>query len=739
MMGAIVSCGAARSSKIRSTDDKVATTVAADGRVDACEGQERLSPAPGALGDLLDETDTDGDRRITILDAGPIEYLLPLQTGESLYVSGVHELSNLVQELYLARRSGRSSISCERIFEPIVDRLTRLIRERYWASLTRRIDASSLERVISDPKVDERSSNTHENWPKECSPPPAQGLSPEFLYVPHDDERAERYYRSLLPHHPSLVVCRLPETVSPEWVNALSASDRHGSRHGLLSLALEERRAPEKEGETTLQGVPYVVPGGRFNELYGWDSYFHVLGLMQDEKYELARSIVDNQLYEVRHYGQVLNANRTYYLTRSQPPFLSSAVRSMWQHRQRSLVDRAWLEDAVHLLEEEYVRVWTGPQRSTPLCKVRSFNGGSEASTPSTERQVERKVCLSAYHAAGLGEPPEVEEGHFSWLYEERATKWKMDEKTLQSAYHDRKLPQEQLTWLDAFFMQDRSMRESGHDTTYRWTTESGDSCADFATVDLNALLFKYELDLATLAKEAHADDWHKWCERAEIRRDLMRERLFNGQLYVDYHMDRTAAGELLEEGALNQTVSATTFYPLWASAPSPCVDEEGGDLALVSPGPELDAFVASAVSVLEVAGGLAATAFSPELVGVKRKQRQWDYPFGWAPHQILAWTGLRRWGFDHIADRLTYRWLYMIAKNAHDFHGTIPEKYDVVSRSHRVFAEYGNVGTDFSYITEEGFGWMNASFQIGLAQLPAAARDQLRRLVPPSQLDFDR
>ena len=68
----------------------------------------------------------------------------------------------------------------------------------------------------------------------------------------------------------------------------------------------------------------YVVPGGRFNEMYGWDSYFIIRGLLRAGRVDLARGMVDNFFFEIEHYGAMLNANRTYYLTRSQPPFLSS-------------------------------------------------------------------------------------------------------------------------------------------------------------------------------------------------------------------------------------------------------------------------------------------------------------------------------------------------------------------------------------------------------------------------------
>src|SRR6202034_3332773 len=75
----------------------------------------------------------------------------------------------------------------------------------------------------------------------------------------------------------------------------------------------------------------YVVPGGRFNEMYGWDSFFIILGLESDQHEALAKGIVDNFLFEVEQYGAVLNANRTYYLTRSQPPFLSAMIRLVFE------------------------------------------------------------------------------------------------------------------------------------------------------------------------------------------------------------------------------------------------------------------------------------------------------------------------------------------------------------------------------------------------------------------------
>ena len=101
----------------------------------------------------------------------------------------------------------------------------------------------------------------------------------------------------------------------------------------------------------------------------------------------------------------------------------------------------------------------------------------------------------------------------------------------------------------------------------------------------------------------------------------------------------------------------------------------------------------------------------------------------------MLAWQGLLDYRHGELARRLAYRWLHMITTNAADYNGTIPEKYDVVSRTHDVFVEYGNVGTDFDYITREGFGWMNASYQVGVSLLSPELRAALEEGTSPAQL----
>ncbi len=100
-------------------------------------------------------------------------------------------------------------------------------------------------------------------------------------------------------------------------------------------------------------------------------------------------------------------------------------------------------------------------------------------------------------------------------------------------------------------------------------------------------------------------------------------------------------------------------------------------------------------------------------------------------------WKGLLDYGYEKEAHELIYSWLWMITRNAVDYNGTIPEKYNVVEATHKVYAEYGNGGTEFDYITTSGFGWMNASYQLGMELLPEVFYQRQDELVPPAKLNF--
>ncbi|MEJ2110446.1 MAG: trehalase family glycosidase [Acidobacteriota bacterium] len=628
------------------------------------------------LEQLLQEEDADGDKKITIDDVCPkfpsgCDKRFPLHSSDdgTYEVSGTYYLSNLLQELKMAQEEGRERIDRERIFENPVQRITRSIREIYWRGLTRRIDGPNLESILGDEKIS--STGVH------------------YLYIPATDPDAFRYFSDVTRLQPELKlqVVLLPENITPQYV-----AEELAGKHGLLTLKLE------RDENGTYSGIPFVVPGGRFNEMYGWDSYFEALGLIRDGYVQLAKAMVDNFVYQITHYGKILNANRTYYLTRSQPPFLTSMALAVYEELPKNPSSKQWLENVFRCSIKEYHQVWMNEDHLTD-------------------------TGLSRYFGTGLGPPPEVEPGHFDPVYTQYSKEYGIDVKTFEEKYKEGIID---LPELNRFFVHDRATRESGHDTTYRWNWD-GDRCADFVTVDLNSLLFKIETDIAeTIEKEfdgalsmtdGSVENSPEWKQRAEKRKRLMTQYLWDDDrgMFFDY--------DYKIRKSRHAYVSATTFYPLWAGLAS----EE-----------QASAIIARALPALEMPGGISASSEkSLESVETRPSQRQWDYPNGWAPHQMLVWQGLTDYGYDLIAQRLIYRWLYSITRNAADYNGTIPEKMDVVKRSHQVFAEYGNVGTKFQYITREGFGWMNASYQVGLGLLSENLRDSLERLIPPEWI-FD-
>jgi alpha,alpha-trehalase len=610
------------------------------------------------LSSLLLQEDTDGDKKITIEDKGPKAFILVSEDGIKYIVKGTYQLSNLLQELVIAKFDGKSSVKIpiDKIDEPPVNRISRMIRDYYWKGLTRSMDAQGVEKLISDTKNESLTAN---KLP---------------IYTSFYDELAFNYYKTLEAKL-NIKAYKLPKVITPEFVKSLN------DKPGILSLKLEK-----VNGE--IKGVPFVVPGGRFNEMYGWDSYFESVGLLVDGKVDLAKAMADNFQYEIEHYGKILNANRSYYLTRTQPPFYTSLIREVFEITN----DKNWLKNHVITAIKEYETVWMVQGKRL------TENG------------------LNRYLAEGIGIPPECEEGHYDAILNSFAEQENCSIADFISKYQSGEL---QNDFLDTYFLHDRTVRESGHDTSYRIEG----NCADLNLVELNVLLYKYELDFAELIKTVF-DDYFKtnsklytssyWFKKADKRKQLINTFCWNSEkgMYFDYnHVTKKQS----------TFIAATTFTPLWCKLAS----EQ-----------QAETLVKNALPLLKEKGGISgSTKASRGVISEERPARQWDYPNGWAPHQMMIWKGLLNYGFNKEAQELIYRWLYMITKNAVDYNGTIPEKYDVVEATHKVFAEYGNVGTDFEYISQEGFGWMNASYQYGLTLLENSYIQKLNKLIEPERI----
>ncbi len=440
----------------------------------------------------------------------------------------------------------------------------------------------------------------------------------------------------------------VPQTEKTDQVTALLRHDMSATDFRRISLHI----LPDKLSELQEQGLlylphPYVVPGGRFNEMYGWDSYFIQLGLLRDNELELARDMADNFLYEVQNYGKVLNANRTYYLTRSQPPFLTQMVLNVYGKTH----DRVWLEKALPSIER-YHEFWVKEPHQTEAGLSRYFDlgEGPAAEVVSGERNAEGK-------------------SHYDLVREFLRTHTIEDYDV--SDFYDRSA--NVLTPL--FYKGDRSMRESGFDPSNRFGPFNLD-IIHYNPVCLNSLLYIMEMQTADIMETlGRPKDSPRWREMARKRGELINKLMWSegDGLYFDYDF---------KTRRVRKYPFLTTFYPLWAGFATK----------------EQAAAVRENLPRFERDGGLQTSAVV--------SGNQWDSPFGWAPLQMIAIEGLRRYGYTEDANRIAVKFLSLVRRQYRK-QGYIVEKYDVVHPGGNVSAKI-----HFGYSTNEaGFGWTNAVF----------------------------
>jgi alpha,alpha-trehalase len=411
---------------------------------------------------------------------------------------------------------------------------------------------------------------------------------------------------------------------------------------------------------------PYVVPGGRFNEMYGWDSYFIQVGLVRDGEIELAQNMVDNFLYEIQNYGRILNANRTYYLSRSQPPFLTQMILNVYRAKR----DRKWLSNTVPAIEK-YYRTWTTEPhltRDTGLSRYYDLGDGPAAEVLSDERDAQGRT-------------------HYDRVKEYYRTHEVTDYDVSQ--YYDK--AKDQLTPL--FYKGDRSMRESGFDPSNRFGPFNID-IIHYDPVCLNSLLYLMETDTAEIMTTlGRAGEARAWLARAEARRRSVNRLMWDEKdgLYYDYNVDKRT---------VRRYPFATTFYPLWVGI----ADRKQA------------ARLVSNLRLFELPGGLQTSTYA--------SGSQWDAPFGWAPLQMIAVNGLRRYGYDAEADRITANFLSLILKEFNQ-NKTIVEKFDVARRESEIGSGI-KFGYDYNVV---GFGWTNAAFTDLYARLPEDKKADVLKL----------
>jgi len=440
----------------------------------------------------------------------------------------------------------------------------------------------------------------------------------------------------------------------------------------------------------------YVVPGGRFNEMYGWDSYFIIRGLLRAGRVELARGMVDNFFFEIEHYGAMLNANRTYYLTRSQPPFLSSmfvdVYRAQGKDGKDGDRDAAWLARAYADLEKDY-EMWTHEPHlagQTGLSRYYDFGEGPPAEAIQDETGFYRKVSTYFFfHPAEADDYiPENKAGVMQPVAGAPYTLQVCDAARTMARpecdqVHEFKLSTD-------YYKGDRSMRESGFDVSFRFGP-FGAATHHYAPVCLNSLLYKTEKDMEQISLWlGHRADAAKWNKRAQERKKLIARYLWNQQqgMFFDYNF------ETRQQSSYRY---ASMFYPLWAGLATP--DEAKA--------------VARNLKGFEQPGGLPMSTVDTGA--------QWDLPYGWGNIEMVAIDGLRNYGYNADADRISYEFLSMVAENFRR-DGNIREKYNVVTRSSESHVEMGY------QMNVVGFGWTNAAFLELLHGLPKEIEERLEK-----------
>jgi alpha,alpha-trehalase len=332
--------------------------------------------------------------------------------------------------------------------------------------------------------------------------------------------------------------------------------------------------------------------------------------------------------------------------------------------------DRQWLRRTVPAIEK-YYRFWNAEPHlvaQSGLARYYSLGAGPAAEVISDERDAKGRT-------------------HYDRVKEYYRTHQITDYDV--SLYYDRS--KDELT--DLFYVGDRSMRESGFDPSNRFGPFNID-IIHYNPVCLNSLLYLMEQDAAEIMRTlGRPRDERVWRARAFERRRLVNRLMWDEQdgLYYDYNF---------REQKLRRYPFVTTFYPLWVGIASP----------------QQAARVVANLKRFELPGGLQT---STNVSG-----SQWDAPFGWGPMQMIAVDGLRRYGYNAEADRITANFLSMILKEFAQ-HNTIVEKYDVARRESEVAGGI-KFGYDYNVI---GFGWTNAAFTELYAQLPRARRADVLQL----------
>lgn len=364
---------------------------------------------------------------------------------------------------------------------------------------------------------------------------------------------------------------------------------------------------------------PYVVPGGRFREVYYWDSYFTMLGLVQSGRADLVKDMLDNFAYLIETVGHIPNGNRTYYLSRSQPPFFGAMVGLYAQ-----ATDTGAALIYLPALEKEHA-FW--------------MEGADQLAAGQAYRRVVRLPdgrMLNRY---------------WDDLPEPRPEAYKPDYEIAET------LPDEQR---ETFYRNTKATAESGWDFSSRWMRNPKDlrtlETTDLLPIDLNSLLYHAERTIAALRAFRHQPG------DSAVAAQFAQAAAARRQTLIDVSWDITRG----------------FFYDVrWRSG------ERVMDRPTLAAAYVLYFGLADSLQGVRTAARLERDFLKPGgfVTTLIASGQQWDAPNGWPPLEWLTIEGVRRYHRGDLADKARDRWL-ALNRRTYQATGSMKEKYDVVDLS---------------------------------------------------------
>ena len=378
------------------------------------------------------------------------------------------------------------------------------------------------------------------------------------------------------------------------------------------------RRPDSTDPSSSLIPLPeaYVVPGGRFREIYYWDSYFTMQGLVKSGHTDLVKNMLDNFAHLIMTVGHIPNGNRTYYLTRSQPPYFAAMVALY-----ASAADTGQALPYLDALEKEHAFWMDGADRLQPGQFYRRVVRMPEG------------VVLNRY---------------WDDSDEPRPESYRPDVE-LGMTVSDSLRPN--------FYRNARATAESGWDFSSRWMRDPKDlrtlETTDLIPVDLNSLLYNAERVIAALRtfRKGAGDEEvaRRFTRLADERRQAIQSLMYDPSRGFFYDVRWRTGERVLDRPSL------AAAAPLYFGVATP---EQG-----VRTAAKLEAEFLKP-------GGFVTTNFN--------SGQQWDGPNGWPPLEWLTIEGVRRYRRDDLADQAATRWLNLINRT-YRATGRMMEKYDVV------------------------------------------------------------